>query len=190
MSTDWCRGFDAAPWECRYFPLSPVFVGLKCAQASQVSVYLSAFTFLSVFSFSLIFYLEFVLFLRQGRGICWYIELYILFFLSFLHVYHVHSCVFSSSFFFSFFSFLFLNFIFSLFFFFFSFLLLPFFLLHLLRVHFCWRFMCTFASFVDFPFFFWRVSCEGGFSSFLTLIFALGTKMYFCVLWSVWIYSL
>ena len=55
-------------------------------------------------SFSLIFYLEFVLFLRQGRGICWYIELYILFFLSFLYVYHVHSCVFSS--FFSFFFFL------------------------------------------------------------------------------------
>ena len=22
--------------------------------------------------------------------------------------------------------------------------------------------MCTFASFVDFPFFFWKVSCEGG----------------------------
>ena len=42
--------------------------------------------------------------------------------------------------------------------------------------------MCTFASFVDFPFFFWRVSCEGGFSSSLTLIFALGTKMYFCPL--------
>ena len=29
------------------FSLSPVFVGLKCAQASRVSVYLSAFTFLS-----------------------------------------------------------------------------------------------------------------------------------------------
>ena len=46
MSTEWCRGFGAAPWECRYFSLSPVlFVG---AQASRVSVYLSAFTFLSV----------------------------------------------------------------------------------------------------------------------------------------------
>ena len=48
MSTNWCRGFGAAPWEFRYFPLSPVFVGLKCAQASRVSVYLLAFTFLSV----------------------------------------------------------------------------------------------------------------------------------------------
>ena len=38
----------SAPWECRYFSLSQVFVGLKCAQASRVSVYLSAFTFLSV----------------------------------------------------------------------------------------------------------------------------------------------
>ena len=38
MSTDWCRGFGAAPWECRYFSLTQVFVGLKCAQASRVSV--------------------------------------------------------------------------------------------------------------------------------------------------------
>ena len=37
---------SARPRECRYFPLRPVlFVG---AQASRVSVYLSAFTFLSV----------------------------------------------------------------------------------------------------------------------------------------------
>ena len=35
MSTDWCRGFGAAPRECRYFSLSPVFVGLKCARASR-----------------------------------------------------------------------------------------------------------------------------------------------------------
>ena len=38
--------------------------------------------------------------------------------------------------------------------------------LHLLRVHSCWGFVCSFASFVDFPFFFWRVSCEKGFSPF------------------------
>ena len=38
---------SARPRECRYFPQSPVFVGLKCAQASRVSIYLSAFTFLS-----------------------------------------------------------------------------------------------------------------------------------------------
>ena len=38
MSTDWCRGFGAAPWECRYFSLTQVFVDLKCAQASRVSV--------------------------------------------------------------------------------------------------------------------------------------------------------
>ena len=37
---------------------SPVFVGLKCAQASRVSVYLSAFDFLSVFFF--FFFLTFV----------------------------------------------------------------------------------------------------------------------------------
>ena len=36
--------------------------------------------------------------------------------------------------------------------------------------------MCTFASFVDFPFFFWRVSCEG-LSPFLILIFALGANV-------------
>ena len=37
--------------------------------------------------------------------------------------------------------------------------------------------MCTFSSFVDFPFIFWRVSCEGGFSPFLILIFALGATV-------------
>ena len=43
--------------------------------------------------------------------------------------------------------------------------------------------MCTFSSFVDFPFIFWRVSCEGVFlfffSPFLILIFALGAKVSF-----------
>ena len=48
MLTNWCCGFGAAPWECHCFSLSLVFVGLKCAQASRVSVYLSAFTFLLV----------------------------------------------------------------------------------------------------------------------------------------------
>ena len=116
MSTEWCSGFGAAPWEYRYFSLSPVlFVG---AQASRVSVYLSAFTFLSVV------------------------------FMDFLFV------------------------------FFLSLLLL---LLHLLRVHSCWGFVCSFASFVDFPFFFWRVSCEKGFSPFLILIFALGAKVSKCI---------
>ena len=41
--------------------------------------------------------------------------------------------------------------------------------------------MCSFASFVDFPFFFWRVSCEKGFSPFLILIFALGAKVSKCI---------
>ena len=41
--------------------------------------------------------------------------------------------------------------------------------------------MCTFVSFVDSPFFFWRVSCEGGFSPFLILIFALGAKVSKCI---------
>ena len=49
-------------------------------------------------------------------------------------------------------------------------------LLHLLRVHSCLGFVCSFASFVDFLFFFWKVSCEKGFSPFLILIFALGAK--------------
>ena len=72
-------------------------------------------------------------------------------------------------------------------------LLLFFLLLHLLRVHSCWGFVCTFSSFVDFPFIFWRVSCEGGFFPpfFLNLCTGCqGVKMYFRVLWSVWIYSL
>ena len=42
--------------------------------------------------------------------------------------------------------------------------------------------MCTFTSFVDFPFFLWRVSCEKGFSPFLILIFALGAKVSKCIL--------
>ena len=41
--------------------------------------------------------------------------------------------------------------------------------------------MCTFASFVDFPFFFWRVSCEKVFSPVLILIFALGAKVSKCI---------
>ena len=41
--------------------------------------------------------------------------------------------------------------------------------------------MCTFASFVDFPFFFWRVSREQVFSPFLILIFALGAKVSKCI---------
>ena len=52
--------------------------------------------------------------------------------------------------------------------------------------------MCTFSSFVDFSFIFWRVSCEGGFSLFLNFNLCTGcqgVKMYFWVLWSVWIYS-
>ena len=36
--------------------------------------------------------------------------------------------------------------------------------------------MCRFASFVDFLFFFWRVSCRGGFFPFV-FIFALGASM-------------
>ena len=78
-----------------------------------------------------------------------------------------------------------------LFVFFLSFLFLL--LLHLLRVHSCWGFVCTFASFVDFPFFFWRVSCEKGFSLFFNFNLCTGcqgVKMYFWVLSSVWICSL
>ena len=41
--------------------------------------------------------------------------------------------------------------------------------------------LCTFASFVDFPFFFWRVSCEGGFAPFLILIFALDANVSKCI---------
>ena len=41
--------------------------------------------------------------------------------------------------------------------------------------------MSTFAPFVDFPFFFWRVSREQVFSPFLVLIFALGAKVSKCI---------
>ena len=41
--------------------------------------------------------------------------------------------------------------------------------------------MCSFASFVDFPFFFWRISCEKVFFPFLILIFALGAKASKCI---------
>ena len=37
------------------------------------------------------------------------------------------------------------------------------------------------VSLVDFPFFFWRVSCEGDFSPFLVLNFALGAKVSKCI---------
>ena len=171
MSTDWCRGFG------RYFSLSPVFVGLKCAQASRVSVYLSAFAFLSVV------FIDFCLacFVSKTRKFVCFCPPPPppLFFLSFLCVYHVHS-------FFCLFCFL-LSFVFV---FFFSPLVLLF-LLHLLRVHSCCGSVCTFASFVDFPFFFWRVSCEG-FSPFFHFNLCTGCQgvklqMYFWVLWSVWI---
>ena len=135
MLTNWCCGFGAAPWECHYFSLSLVFIGLKCAQASRVSVYLSAFTFLSVV------------------------------FTDFLPRFCFLFSVFTMS-------------ICFLFVFFLSLLLL---FLHLLRVHSCWGFVCTFVSFVEFPFFFWRVSCEKGFSPFLILIFALGAKVSICI---------
>ena len=108
--------------------------------------------------FSLIFCLAFVLFLRQGR------------------VFVGSSVVVPPVF-------PFLSpclpcpFVFCLFVFFLSLLLL----LHLLRVHSCWGFVCTFASFVDFPFFSWRVSREKGFSPFLILIFALGVKVSKCI---------
>ena len=64
---------------------------------------------------------------------------------------------------------------------FFLFSLLLFLLLHLLRVHSWWGFVCTFSSSVDFPFVFWRASCEGGFSPFLILIFVLGAKVSKCI---------
>ena len=52
-------------------------------------------------------------------------------------------------------------------------------LLHLLRVHSCWGFVCTFASFVDFPFFFWRVSCEKSLSPFLNFNLCSGCQNVF-----------
>ena len=64
MSTEWCRGFGAAPWECRYFPLKALYYSLVHRPAEFL------FTFrLLLFSrlFSLSFCLAFVLFLRQGR---------------------------------------------------------------------------------------------------------------------------
>ena len=39
--------------------------------------------------------------------------------------------------------------------------------------------MCTFAPFVDFLFYFWRVSCEGGFSPFLNFNLCIGCQNVF-----------
>ena len=55
------------------------------------------------------------------------------------------------------------------------------FLLHSLRVHSCWGFVCTFSSFVDCLFIFWRVSCGGSCSPFSILIFALCAKASNCI---------
>jgi len=41
--------------------------------------------------------------------------------------------------------------------------------------------LCVHLPLVDFPFFFWRVSCEGGFFFFPFLIFALGAKVSECI---------
>ena len=49
------------------FSLSPVFVGLKCAQASRVSVYLSAFTFLSAVFTDFLPRICFVSYTRRGH---------------------------------------------------------------------------------------------------------------------------
>ena len=158
MSTYWCRGFGAAPWECRYFPLSPVFVGLKCAQASRVSVYLSALIFLSVVFIDFFASLLFCFLDKAGVfvGSSIVVPPVFPFFSPCLPCPFVFLCF--SPFFSSFFL-----------------------LLHLSRVHSCWGFVCTFSSFIDFPFIFWRVFCERSFSPFLTLIFALGAKVSKCI---------
>ena len=170
MSTEWCRGFGAAPWKCRYFSLSPVL--FVSAQASRVFVYLSAFTFLSVVFIDFFASLLFCFLDKAGVFVGSSVVVPPVFpFLS-----PCLPCPFVFCFVF-----------------FLSLLLLLFLLLHLLRVHYCWGFVCTFASFVDFPFFFWRVSCEGGFFTFLNFNLCTGcqgVKMYLWVLWSVWIYSL
>ena len=90
--------------------------------------------------------------------------LYLLFFLSVLRVYHVSPFGCDCS----------------------SFPPLP-----LLRVHSCWGSVCAFASFVDFPFFLKRVSCEGSFSPHGFHLYTgcqRVTRMYFWVLWPVWIF--
>ena len=129
MSTDWSRDFGAAPWECRYFSLRPVlFVG---AQASRVSVYLSAFTFLSVVFIYFFASLLFCFLDKAGVfvGSSVVVPPVFPFFSPCLPCPFVFCLVCFASFFFLF-------------------------LLHSLRVHSCWGFVCTFASFVHFPFFF------------------------------------
>ena len=159
MSTEWCRSFGAAPWECRYFSLSPVlFVG---AQASRVSVYLSALTFLSVV---FVDFFALLLFCVLDKA-----EVFVGSSVVVPPVFPFFSPCLPCPFVF-------------VFVFFLSFLLL-----HLLRVHSCWGFVYI-GLFCWFPFLFLE-----GFFSFLNFILCTGcqgVKMYFRVLWSVWIYSL
>ena len=163
------RGFGTAPWECRYFSLSPVFVGLKCAQASRVSVYLSAFTFLLVVFIDFLPRFCFVSSTRQGYLLVVQ-QLYLLCFLSFLRVYHVHS------FFFFFFFFFFFWFCFSSFFFF-SFFIFCIYYQFILAEDLCVHFTLLLSSF----------SFSGGFlvkGAFTLFNFNLcigcqGVKMYF-----------
>ncbi len=142
MSTDSCRGLRRGPTRVPlFFQKHGFHWSTMCAQSRRVSVYLSAFAFLSdVFT---VFCLAFVLFLRLGRGICWQFS----------------SCTVPPVF--PFFSpclpCLFVLFYFPHFFSFFLFCLYSEFILV--------EDVCgPFASFVDFPFFFWRVSSGGGFS--------------------------
>ena len=133
-----------------------MFIGLKCTQASRVSVYLLAFTFLSVV---FIDFLPCFCFLDKAGvfvGSSIVVPPVFPFFSPCLPCPFV---LFSfSPLFFSFFFFC---------------IYYEFILAEDLCVH--------FSSFVDFPFIFWGVSCEGRFSPFLILIFALGAKVSKCI---------
>ena len=163
MSTDWCRGFGGAPWECRYFSISPFCWSEMCT--GQPSFYLPFGFYFSLGCFHWFFALHLFCFSDKAGVFVGSSVVVLLFFLSFLRVYPVHSfCLFVcfSPFFFSFFFFcIYYEFILA-------------------------------VSFFDFPFFFW-VSCEGDFFSFFSFNLCTGcqgVKMYFWVLWLVWIYSL
>ena len=156
MSTDWCRGFGAAPWECRYFFPKP---GVRWSKmcTGQPSFCLPFGFYFSLGCFHWFFASLLFCFLDKAGvfvGSSVVVPPVFPFFSPCLPCPFV-VCLFSFS---------------------------PFFLFFCIYYEFILaEDLCTFASFVDFPFFFWRVSCEKVFSPFLILIFALGAKVSKCI---------
>ncbi len=155
--------FVAAPWVSRYFSRNTVFIDWKCVHSP------AEFCLPFGFCFSLgCFYcfLPRICFLDWAEVLVGssVVVPFLLFFLSFFRVCHVYS--------------------FCSFFHFFSFFLFclcsEFILVEALFV--------LFACFVDFPFFFWRVSSEGFSPLFSFLHWVPACQNVFLILWSVWIF--